>query len=131
MNYNFKFLIMICTHLKYDSMHKNEMFYALIFTKNHVIANINYMLSITIPLTNAIKNILLFAKFLKVKSTPQRNPKRIQLREKVGLIVIKIIHIKKRDPKVITNIELGEMTSAELFFDCKASTNIILKVVFE
>ena len=98
---------MIYTHPKYDNMHKNGIFYPSICINNHVIINTNYMLSITIPLVNAIKLILLFAKFLKVRSTPQRNPKRIQLREKVGLILIKIIHIKRRDPKVIDELKLG------------------------
>ena len=32
-------------HLNYDNMHKNGMFYALIYINNHVIINISYMLS--------------------------------------------------------------------------------------
>ena len=35
---------MIDLHLKYDNMHKNGMFYALICINNHVITSINYML---------------------------------------------------------------------------------------
>ena len=36
---------MIDMHLKYDNMHKNEKFYALIYINNHVITSINFMLS--------------------------------------------------------------------------------------
>ena len=37
---------MIVMYSKYDSMHKNEMFYALIYISNYIIICINYMLSI-------------------------------------------------------------------------------------
>ena len=36
---------MIDIHPKYDNMHKNGMIYALIFINNHIIININCMLS--------------------------------------------------------------------------------------
>ena len=36
-------------HSKYDNMHKNEMFYALICINNHLITSINYMLSPSPP----------------------------------------------------------------------------------
>ena len=36
---------MIDMHSKYDNMHKNGMFYALIFIKNYIITCINCMLS--------------------------------------------------------------------------------------
>ena len=39
---------MIDMYSKYDNMHKNEMFYTLIFINNHVIIDINCMLSITL-----------------------------------------------------------------------------------
>ena len=38
---------MIDMHSKYDNMHKNEIFYALIYINNHIITCINGMLSIT------------------------------------------------------------------------------------
>ena len=37
-DYNLKLYKMIDMHSKYDNMHKNGMFYALICTNNHVIA---------------------------------------------------------------------------------------------
>ena len=37
---------MIDTHSKYDNMHKNGIFYVLIYINNHVISGINYILSI-------------------------------------------------------------------------------------
>ena len=33
---------------KYDNIHKNEMFYALIFINNHIIICIKYILSIVV-----------------------------------------------------------------------------------
>ena len=36
---------MIDMHSKYDNMHKNEMFYALIYINNHIIVCQNYVLS--------------------------------------------------------------------------------------
>ena len=36
---------MIDMHSKYDNMHKNGMFYALIYINNHVINSINFILS--------------------------------------------------------------------------------------
>ena len=35
---------MIDVHSKYDNMHKNEMFYALIYINNYVITSISCML---------------------------------------------------------------------------------------
>ena len=34
-------------HSKYDNMHKNVMFYALIYNNNHIIVCVNCMLSLT------------------------------------------------------------------------------------
>ena len=36
---------MIDMHLKFDNMHKNRIFYALIFINNHIISCIDFMLS--------------------------------------------------------------------------------------
>ena len=36
---------MIDMHSKFDNMHKNEMFYALLCINSHVITSINYVLS--------------------------------------------------------------------------------------
>ena len=38
---------MIDMHSKYDNMHKNGMFYALICINNHIIACVNFMLSMS------------------------------------------------------------------------------------
>ena len=42
--YNVDFHIMIDIHSKYDNMHKNGMFYALIYINNHIITFINFIL---------------------------------------------------------------------------------------
>ena len=42
--YKFKLHRMIDMHSKYDTMHKNEMFYVLIFINNHIICVINFIL---------------------------------------------------------------------------------------
>ena len=43
--YNLKMHEKIDIHSKYDNMHKNGMFYALIYINNHIIICINCMLS--------------------------------------------------------------------------------------
>ena len=54
--------------------------------------------TITIPLTEAIKHIPTYAKFLKGICTPHRSPKRIQLSETVSSIMMNSLPVKKRDP---------------------------------
>ena len=51
--------------------------------------------TITIPLIDAIKHILSYAKFLKGICTPHRNPKRIQLSETVSSIMMNALPIKR------------------------------------
>ena len=45
LGHNLKLHRMIDMHLKFDKMHINGMFYALIFIINHLITSINCMLS--------------------------------------------------------------------------------------
>ena len=49
---------MINIHAKYDNIHKNEMFYSLIYINKHIISCINYMLLVITPLGVVI--LLLF-----------------------------------------------------------------------
>ena len=46
LDYNFKFHRMIDMRSKYDNMHKNGIFYALICINKHVITSISCVLSI-------------------------------------------------------------------------------------
>ena len=48
---------MINIHSKYDNMHRNEIFYALIYINNHVITSITCTLSIAIVEESSITYI--------------------------------------------------------------------------
>ena len=88
--------------------------------------------TITIPLTEAIKHIPSYAKFLKGIYTPHRNPKRIQLSETVTSIMMNSLPIKKRDlgaPMIMS--EIGGMSFTRSLLDTRASINILLKTVFD
>ena len=88
--------------------------------------------TITIPLTEAIKHIPSYAKFLKGICTPHRNPKRIQLSEMVSSIMMNSLPVKKRDPgaPMITS-EIGGMSFTRSLLDTGASINILPKAVFD
>ena len=88
--------------------------------------------TITIPLTEAIKHIPSYAKFLKGICTPHRNPKRIQLSETVSSIMMNSLSVKKRDPgaPMITS-EIGGISFNRSLLDTGASINILPKAVFE
>ena len=74
--------------------------------------------TITIPLTEAIKHIRTYAKFLKGICTPHRSPKRIQLSETVSSIMMNSLPVKKRDPgaPMITS-EIGGMSFTRSLLD--------------
>ena len=88
--------------------------------------------TITIPLTEAIKHIPSYAKFLKGICTPHRNPKKIQLSETVSSIMMNSLPVKKRDPgaNMITS-EIGGMSFTRSLLDTGASINILPKSVFD
>ena len=88
--------------------------------------------TITIPLTEAIKHIPSYAKFQKGICTPHRNPKRIQLSETVSSIMMNSLPVKKRDPgaPMITS-EIGRMSCTRSLLDTGASINILPKAVFD
>ena len=88
--------------------------------------------TITIPLTEAIKHIPTYAKYLKGICTPHRNPKRIQLSETVSSIMMNTLHVKKRDPgaPMITS-EIRGMSFTRSLLDTGASINILPKAVFD
>ena len=89
-------------------------------------------LTITILLTEAIKHITSYAKFLKGICTPHRNPKRIQLSEIVSSIMMNSLPVKKRDPgaPMITS-EKGGMSFTRSLLDTRASINILPKALFD
>ena len=78
--------------------------------------------TITIPLTEAIKHIPSYLKFLKGICTPHRNPKRIQLSETVRSIMMNSLPVKRRDPgaPMITS-EIGGMSFTRSLLDIGAS----------
>ena len=78
--------------------------------------------TITIPLTEAIKHIPSYSKFLKGICTPHRNPKRIQLSETVSSIMMNSLPVKRRDPgaPMITS-EIGGMSFTRSLLDIGAS----------
>ena len=88
--------------------------------------------TITIHLTEAIKHIPSYAKFLKGICTPHRNPKRIQLSETVSSIMMNSLPVKKRDSgaPMITS-EIGGMSFTRSLLDTRASINILPKAVFD
>ena len=79
--------------------------------------------TITIPLIDDIKHIPSFVKFLKGICSPHRNPRRIQLSERVSSLPI-----KKRDlgAPMITS-EIGGMFFIRYFLDTRATINILPK----
>ena len=79
--------------------------------------------TITIPLTEAIKQIPSYAKFLKGICTPHRNPKRIQLSETVSSIMMNSL-------PMITS-EIGGMFFTRSLLDTRASINILPKGIFD
>ena len=88
--------------------------------------------TIIIPLIDAIKHILSYAKFLKGICTPHRNPRKIQLSETVSSIMMNFIPIKKRDPRApMIMSEIGGMSFTTSFLDTVVSINILLKFVFD
>ena len=88
--------------------------------------------TITIPLTKAIKHIPSYLKFLKGICTPHRNPKRIQLSETVSSIMMNSLPLKKRDPgaPMITS-EIVGMSFTRSLLDTGASIYILPKDVFD
>ena len=88
--------------------------------------------TIIIPLTEAIKHIPSYAKFLKGICTPHRNPISIQLSETVSSIIMNSLPIKKRDlgAPMITS-EIGGMSFTRSLLDTGASINILPKAVFD
>ena len=87
---------------------------------------------ITIPLTEPIKHIPSYAKFIKGICTPHRNPKRIKLSETVSSIMMNSLLVKKRDlgAPMITS-EIGGMSFTRSLLDTRASINILHKAVFD
>ena len=88
--------------------------------------------TITIPLTEAMKHIPSYAKFLKGICTPHRSPKRIQLSEMVSSIMMNSLPVKMRDPgaPMITS-EIGGMSFTRSLLDTGASINILPITVFD
>ena len=88
--------------------------------------------TIIIPLTEAIKHMLTYAKFLKGICTPHRNHKRIQLSETVSSIMMNSLPVKKRDTgaPMITS-EIGGMSFTRSLLDIGASINILPKAIFD
>ena len=88
--------------------------------------------TITIPLTEAIKHIPSYTKFIKGMFTPHRNPKRIQLSETVSSIMMNSLPVKKRDPGApMITCEIGGMSFTRSLLDIRASINILPKAVFD
>ena len=88
--------------------------------------------TITIPLTEAIKHIPSYAKFLKGICTPYRNPKRIQLSATVSSIMMNSLPVKKRDPGApMIMSEIGGMSFTRSLLDIGANINILLKAIFD
>ena len=88
--------------------------------------------TITIPLIDAIKHILSYAKFLKGICTPHRNSRRIQLSETVSSIMMNSLTIKNRDPGApMIMSEIGGMSFTRSMLDTGASINILPKSVFD
>ena len=88
--------------------------------------------TITIPLIDAIKYILSYAKFLKGICTSHRNPKRIKLSEIVSSTVMNYLPIIKRDLGALMIMsEIGGITFTRSLLDTRASINILPKAVFD
>ena len=88
--------------------------------------------TITISYIDVIKHIPSYAKFIKGICPPHRNPKRIQLSEKVSSIMMNSLPIKKRDPGApMIMSEIRGMAFTRSMLDTKASINILPKAVFD
>ena len=98
---------------------------------NSPLLNILKNTSITIPLTDAIRYIPLYRKFLKELSTPSRE-KKIRLSENISSILLNSLPEKQRDPGApLIRCFIQEMEFKKVLLDTGASVNILPKLLYD
>ena len=98
---------------------------------NSPLLNILKNTSITIPLTDAIRYIPLYEKFVKELCTPSRG-KKIRLSENISSILLYSLPEKKRDPRApLIGCFIQEMEFKKVLLDTRASVNILPKLLYD
>ena len=86
--------------------------------------------SITIPLTNAIRYIPLYGKFIKELCTPSRGKKRLS--ETISSILLNSSPEKQRVPGApLIQCSIQKMEFNKLLLDTRASVNILPKLLYD
>ena len=87
--------------------------------------------SITIPLTDAIRHIPLYGKFVKELCTPSRG-KKIRLSENISSILLNSLPEKQRDPRApLIGCSIQKMEFNKVLLDTGASVNILPKLLYD
>ena len=88
--------------------------------------------SITIPLTNAIRYIPLYGKFVKELCPPSRERRKIKLSENISSIILNSLHEKLQDlgaPVIACTIQ--NMEFKRVLLDMRASVDILPKLLYD
>ena len=97
---------------------------------NSPLLNILKNTSITIPLTDAIRYIPLYGKFVKELCTPRE--KKIKLFENIISILLNSLPEKQSDPGApLIGCSIQEMEFKKVFLDTGASVNILPKLLYD
>ena len=88
--------------------------------------------SITIPLTDAIRYIPLYGKFVKELCTPSRERRKIKLSENISSVILNSLPEKLQDPgaQVIECI-IQNLKCKRVLLDTGASVNILPKLLYD
>ena len=88
--------------------------------------------SITIPLTDAIRYIPLYGKFVKELCTPSRERRKIKLFENIRSIILNSLPEKLQDPRApVIGCTIQNMEFKRVLLDTGASVNIFPKLLYD
>ena len=88
--------------------------------------------SITIPLTDAIRYIPLYGKFVKELCTPSRERRKIKLYENISSIILSSLPEKLQDPgALVIGCTIQNMEFKRVLLDTGASVNILLELLYD
>ena len=88
--------------------------------------------SITIPLTDAIRYIPLYGKFVKELCTPSRERRKIKLSKNISSIILNSLSEKLQDPGVpVIGRTIQNMEFKRVLLDIGASVNILPKLLYD
>ena len=88
--------------------------------------------SITIPLTDAIRYIPVYGKFVKELCTPSRERRKIKLSENISSIILNSLPEKLQDLGApVIGFTIQNMEFKRVFLDTGASVNILPKLLYD